>query len=56
MSFFSGLEFWLVYHTLMYENSESKVFKNIELFGEISNNWPNHLLWKNGCNNLESCW
>ena len=38
MSFFSGLEFWLVHHTLMYENSESKVFKNIELLDEIFNN------------------
>ena len=40
----SGLGFWSLKHTLMYENSELKVFKNIKVFGEISNNWPNDLL------------
>ena len=34
----SGLEFWSVNDTSIYENSESNVFKNIKLFGEISNN------------------
>ena len=39
----SGLEFWSVNHTSIYENSESKVFKNIKFLGEISNNWPSDL-------------
>ena len=33
-----GLEFCLVNHTSIYENSESKVFENIKLFGELSTN------------------
>ena len=37
MSIFSsisrGLEFWSVNHTLICENSELKVFKNIKFFG-----------------------
>ena len=37
----SSLEFWSLKHTLMYENSELKVFKNIKVLGEMSNNWPN---------------
>ena len=41
-----GLEFWSVIHTSIDENSELKVFKNIKLLGEISNNWPNNLLGK----------
>ena len=41
-----GLEFWSVIHTSIDENSELKVFKNIKLLGEISNNWPNDLLGK----------
>ena len=41
---FSSFEFWWVNHTSIHENSESKAFKNIKLFGEISNNWPNDLL------------
>ena len=32
------LELWSVNHTAMYENSESKNFKNIKFSGEISNN------------------
>ena len=39
-SIISGLEFWLVNHTPIYQNSN--IFKNIELLGEISNNWPNN--------------
>ena len=39
----SGLEFWSSNHTSIYENYESKVFKNIKCLGEISNNWPNYL-------------
>ena len=35
----SGLEFWSVNHTWIYENHESKVFKNTEILGEILNNW-----------------
>ena len=42
LSISGGLEFWYVNHTSMYESSESKVVKNIEFWGEISNNnWPN---------------
>ena len=44
-SIISGLEFWLVNHTPIYQNSN--IFKNIELLGEISNNWPNNLLGTN---------
>ena len=39
----SNLELWSVNHTLIYENSESKFFKNIKCLGEISNNWPSDL-------------
>ena len=31
----SGLEFWSVNNASIYENSESKVFKNITFLGEI---------------------
>ena len=34
----SGLEFLSVNHTSIYENSESKMFKNINFVGEIPNN------------------
>ena len=40
----SSLEFWSVNHISIYENSKLKVFKNIKFLGEVSNNWPNHLL------------
>ena len=40
----SGLEFWSVNQTSIYENSESKVSKNIKILGEISNTRPNDLL------------
>ena len=46
-SFPRGLEFWSVNHTTIYENSESKVFKNIEFLGDTSNNWPDYLLETN---------
>ena len=36
----SGLEFWSVNHTSIFENSESKVFIDIKFLGEIYN-WPN---------------
>ena len=52
----SSLEFWSVNHTSLYKNSESKVFKNIKLLGEISNNWPNDVLGTNVYKTLESCW
>ena len=50
----SGLEFWSLNHTSMYENSDSKVFKNIKFLGEISSNWPNDLLKTNVYKTLES--
>ena len=43
-SIFSGLEFWSVSHTSIYENSELNVSKNINISGGISNKWPNDLL------------
>ena len=43
----SGLEFWSVSHTSIYKNSELKVFKNINILGEISNNWSNDLFGTN---------
>ena len=39
----SGLEFWLVKRTSIYENFESKVVKSMKFVGEISNNSPNDL-------------
>ena len=51
----SGLEFWSVNHTLIYENSGLNVFKKTKFLVEISNNWPNYLLGTNVYNNLESC-
>ena len=50
-----GLEFRSVNHTSIYENSELKVFENMKLMGEISNNLPNDLLGKNVYKALESC-
>ena len=50
----SGLEFWSLNHTSMYENADSKVFKNIKFLGEISSNWPNDLLKTNVYKTLES--
>ena len=52
----SGLEFWSVNQTSIYENSESKMFRNIRFLDEISNNWPNDLLETILCKTLESCW
>ena len=51
----SGLEFWSVNHTLIYQN-ESNIFKNIKFLGEMSNNWPNDLLGANVYRTLESYW
>ena len=39
----SGLEFWSVNHTSVYENSELKVFRKEEFLGKTSNNWRNNL-------------
>ena len=43
----SGLEFWSANHIWKHENSESKVFKNVNFLGGISNNWPNDLFGTN---------
>ena len=52
----SGLEFWSANHISIYENSESKGFKNVNFLGEISNNWPNDLLGTNVYKTLaDSC-
>ena len=50
-----GLQFWSVKQTSIYENSESKVFKNIKFLVEISNNWPKDLLARNVHKTLEFC-
>ena len=51
----SGLEFWSVNHTSIYENSELKVFKNIKFLGKNLNNPPNDLLRTNVYKILELC-
>ena len=43
----SGLDFWSVNQTSIYENSELNFFKNTKFLGEISNNWPNDFLAAN---------
>ena len=35
---------WSANHSLIYENSELKVFTKINFLCEMSNNWPNDLL------------
>ena len=55
-SIFSGLEFWSVSHTAIYENPELNFFKNIQFLGEISKNWANDLLATNVYKTLELCW
>ena len=52
----SGFEFWSVNHTLIYENSEWKVIKNIYFLGGISNNWAIDLLGTNVYKTLEFSW
>ena len=42
-----SLIFWSVNHTSVYENSEQNKFRNIDFFGEISNNSSNDLLGTN---------
>ena len=51
-----GLEFCSVKHISIYGNSESKVFKNINVLGETSNNWRKDLLGTNVYKALEFCW
>ena len=46
----SGLEFWLVNQTSIYES-----VKNINIFGEIFNNWLNDLFGTNVYKTLEFC-
>ena len=56
LSFISrGLEFWLVNHTSIEENSESNISKKINSSGEITNDWPNDL-GTNIYKTLEFCW
>ena len=43
----SNLEFSSPNHTWLCETSELKVFKNINILGEMSNNWPNNLFGTN---------
>ena len=50
----SRLDFWSVKHTSTCENFESNVFKSIRFLGEISSNWPNHLLGTNIYKTLET--
>ena len=42
----SGLKFWSVTHTSIYENSELNAFKNTKPLREIFSNWRNDLLGK----------
>ena len=53
-----GLEFWSVNHTSLYENSQLKIFKNIDLLGKISSNWnnPNSLLGTKSYKILKIYW
>ena len=48
-----SLEFSSINHTSIYENSESKVFKNIKVFVKMSNSWSNNLL---EINTLKNSW
>ena len=51
----NGFQFLSVNHASIYENSVSKLFKNIKCLSETSNNWPNDLLRTNVYKTLESC-
>ena len=51
-----ALEFLSVSNTSIYKNSESKVFKDMKLLGEISNIWTKDLLGTNVYKTLECCW
>ena len=50
----SGVEFWSVNRTSVYENSEC--FLKTKFVGKISNNNPVHFLGTNAYNAFESCW
>ena len=52
----SGLEFWSINHTSIYENSNFNNFENIKVLGETSSNWPNNLLGINAYKALGSYW
>ena len=52
----SGSELRSVNDTSIYENSELKLFKNINLFRETSSNWTNDLLGTRVYKTLDSCW
>ena len=39
----SGLEFWSVNHTSIYENSKLNIFKDTKFLWESSNNWATDL-------------
>ena len=52
----SGLDFFSVNHTGLYDNSESNIFKNRKFLVEISIKWPNDLLEKNVYKTLKSYW
>ena len=43
----SGLEFWSLNHTSIYENAELKDFTSIKCLGKTSNNWPTKRFIKN---------
>ena len=47
-----GLEFQSVNHTLIYENSQLNVFRNITFLGKILSNRPNGLSGTNVYNNF----
>ena len=54
LSFTSGgLEFWSVNLISLYEDSESKVFKNINFLGEASNDWLIELFKISVCKRIE---
>ena len=52
----SGSELRSVNGTSIYENSELKLFKNVNLFRETSSNWTNDLLGTRVYKTLDSCW
>ena len=47
-----GLELWSDHTSILQENPELKVLKNIKFLGEISNNWQNDLFGTN----VYNCW
>ena len=55
-STYRRLGVWSLNHTSIHQNSAFKLFKNIKFLDEISDNWSNNLLRRNGYENLGSCW